>query len=149
VAKLNGEIPANVNVTSDLVESWEGTEFPCPLCGEGLPIRSTKRRKPYCVCYECGVQFFIRGKKGIARLIQLAKDGVLYSATKQRASHAINLYNRLQQLKLQKAGFERKRPVFKRDENLENAISTLAQEISGVEAELKDLSRQVELEKKP
>jgi hypothetical protein len=149
VAKLGSEIPANVNVTSGLVEGWEGTQFPCPLCGEGLPIGTTKRGKPYCVCYECGVQFFIRGKTGIARLLKLAKDGVLYSVTKQRASHAINLYNRLKQLKLKKGHFEAKRPVFKRDENLENAISTLTQEISGVEAELKNLARPVESEKKP
>ena len=149
VAKLDGEFPANVNVTRGLAKGLEGTQFPCPLCGEGLPILPSKRGKPYCVCYVCGVQFFIRGKAGIARLMQMAKDGVLYSAMKQRANHAVNLYNRLRQLKLQKEGFEGKRPIFKRDENLENTISTLDQEIARFEAELRNLSRQIESEKKP
>jgi hypothetical protein len=149
VAKLEGEFPTNVNVTPGLAKGLEGTQFPCPLCGEGLPILPSKRGKPYCVCRVCGVQLFIRGKTGIAGLIQMAKDGVLYSVIKQRASHAVNLYNRLRQLKLQKEHLDGKRPIFKRDDNLENAISTLDQEIACLEAELRNLSRQIESEKKP
>ncbi len=42
--------------------------FPCPLCQKGLEIKVSKKQKPYCVCIECGVQLFVRGKEGINRL---------------------------------------------------------------------------------
>src|SRR5688572_29594116 len=45
--------------------------FPCPLCLVPLPIRSSKKGKPYVVCDSCGVQMFVRAKPGIARLASL------------------------------------------------------------------------------
>ncbi len=42
--------------------------FPCPLCQKGLEIKISKKQKPYCVCLDCGIQLFIRGKEGISRL---------------------------------------------------------------------------------
>jgi len=41
--------------------------FPCPVCKRDLDIRVSKKQKPYCVCTDCGVQLFVRGKRGIAR----------------------------------------------------------------------------------
>ena len=42
--------------------------FPCPLCQRELKIEISKKQKPYCVCLDCGIQLFVRGKEGISRL---------------------------------------------------------------------------------
>jgi hypothetical protein len=67
----------NVNVTLASPD-WalgilSGKEFPCPLCGAGLPILRSKRNKPYCTCNDCGLQIFVRGKKGMSRLEQMGR----------------------------------------------------------------------------
>jgi hypothetical protein len=80
MGKLNsGKLVPNVNVTlapaGTAFPEILGKELPCPLCGEGLPILISKRNKPYCTCNSCGIQIFVRGKAGIARLRQLALAG--------------------------------------------------------------------------
>jgi len=45
--------------------------FPCPLCGQGLDVRETKKDKPYIVCDPCGIQLFVRNSVGIARFRSL------------------------------------------------------------------------------
>ncbi|HKF52287.1 MAG TPA: hypothetical protein VKB26_08235 [Candidatus Acidoferrales bacterium] len=47
--------------------------FPCPVCGEGLDVRTNKRNKPYVVCNRCGVQLFIRVEAGIRRFHELVE----------------------------------------------------------------------------
>ena len=42
--------------------------FLCPLCQKELEIKVSKKQKPYCVCLDCGIQLFVRGKEGINRL---------------------------------------------------------------------------------
>lgn len=42
--------------------------YDCPLCENELPIRIDKRKKPYVICDDCGLQMFIRYPKGIDRL---------------------------------------------------------------------------------
>jgi len=52
--------------------------FPCPLCGEGLDVRESKKGKPYVICNPCGVQLFVRADKGIRtfeQLIEKAESG--------------------------------------------------------------------------
>lgn len=56
---------------TSLLESQERQLFPCPLCGEGLDIRESKKGKPYVVCYGCGLQMFVRIEPGIRRLEEL------------------------------------------------------------------------------
>jgi hypothetical protein len=140
----------NVNVTlapstSGLTE-FEGKEFPCPLCGEGLPILASRRQKPYCTCNNCGVQIFVRGKSGIACLREMAAIGILVSATEESASHGIRLYNRLQQLKLQRRDFQKKEGIFSFDENLQNTISLIDAEIEKGEGELAKIARNTKRE---
>jgi transcription elongation factor Elf1 len=48
--------------------------FPCPLCGRGLDVRQTKKKKPYVICDPCGVQLFIRSKAGMQSFEQLIAD---------------------------------------------------------------------------
>jgi len=47
--------------------------LPCLLCGNRLQIRSDKHGKPYVICDECGVQLFVRRKRGIERLDELMR----------------------------------------------------------------------------
>lgn len=55
-----------------------GTEkkrlFPCPVCGEGLEVRESKKGKPYVVCNGCGVQMFVRTEPGIRRFEKLVAE---------------------------------------------------------------------------
>lgn len=148
--KLAFNDQGNVNVTLEWSEiglaEFEGKEFPCPLCGAGLPILRSIRNKPYFKCNECGVQTFVRGKAGIARLREMADIGILVSGIKESASHGIRLYNRLQQLKLQKHDLRKKRGIFFPDENLENTISLVDGEIEKVERELAKIARKTKKE---
>lgn len=147
------ELP-NVNVTLD---RWTGAlgilgakEFPCPLCNAGLPILKSKRNKPYCICNDCGLQIFVRGKKGISHLRQMAEHGILISAEEGSAAHGVFLLNRLERLKLQKQDLETKRGILGilfPDQNVENAISLVDAEIESVQGELTKLSQKMESDK--
>jgi hypothetical protein len=136
---------ANVNVTLDPLEEALaeilGNEFPCPLCGAGLQIRTSKRKKPYCTCNFCGIQIFVRGKVGIERLRKLARDGILISSSGGSASYGIALFNRLQQLELQRRDLIFKRPLIFADPNVENAIELVDAEIKTVQVELAVIAR--------
>jgi len=44
---------------------------PCFLCNQELTQRKDKNTKPYFVCDPCGVQIFVRGRRGIKNLDQL------------------------------------------------------------------------------
>ncbi len=41
--------------------------FACPLCGQPLEVRSSKKGKPYVTCDTCSMQLFVRGLQGIER----------------------------------------------------------------------------------
>jgi DNA-directed RNA polymerase subunit RPC12/RpoP len=45
--------------------------IPCFLCTQELPERKDKNKKPYFICDSCGVQIFVRGRRGIQNLSQL------------------------------------------------------------------------------
>jgi DNA-directed RNA polymerase subunit RPC12/RpoP len=48
--------------------------FPCPICGDALDVRLTKKSKPYVVCHGCGVQLFVRAQPGIEKFDKLVAD---------------------------------------------------------------------------
>lgn len=50
--------------------------FRCPLCQRSLEIRETKKEKPYLTCESCGLQMFVRYRKGIQRLEDLSRNNV-------------------------------------------------------------------------
>jgi hypothetical protein len=145
----------NVNVTlpawGKILAVLGGKEFPCPLCGDGLPILKSKRNKPYCTCNKCGLQIFVRGKKGISRLQEMAESGILISAREESAAHGLLLLNRLEQLKLQKQELQTKQGILGiifPDENMQNAVSLVDAEIENVQGELAKLSRATENSRK-
>jgi len=119
----------NVNVTlvpfEGALQELTGMEFPCPICGAGLLIQPSKTKKPYCTCNQCGVQLFVRGKEGIRRLREMAVAGILVCGKEEGASYGIRLYNRLEQLELQKDNLKWKRGIFLQNEDVENAIQII------------------------
>lgn len=138
----------NVNVTLPTPDRALGEfadrEFPCPLCGAGLPILASKRKKPYVICNLCGVQLFVRGKAGIMRLREMATLGILVSGTKESAMHGINLYNRLEQLKLQRRDLGIKRGIFFWNSDAENTMRIVDAEIEKVQGELAKIAQKTE-----
>jgi len=52
--------------------------FRCPLCQRSLEIRETKKEKPYLTCDNCGLQMFVRYRKGIQRLEELSRKNVSF-----------------------------------------------------------------------
>jgi DNA-directed RNA polymerase subunit RPC12/RpoP len=48
-------------------------KIPCFLCSQELRLRRDKHEKPYFICDSCGMQIFVRGRRGIENLAQLIK----------------------------------------------------------------------------
>ena len=63
----SGDDPSNVNVTwPEDVQAKElvtHEKFPCPVCGKGMEIRVSMKRKPYSICDDCGIQFLSRQER--------------------------------------------------------------------------------------
>jgi hypothetical protein len=141
----------NVNITLDdsrnIAKDMAGKIFPCPLCGLSLRIRIACTQKPYCVCIDCGIQLFIRGKTGISRLQKIIENELLIAGKDSNASLANVLFNRIQHLKRQKTDLEAKQGLIIRDPDLENAIRAVDNEIERVQGELEKLGRKTSREK--
>jgi len=142
---------ANVNITLDGSENSQNTMagkfFPCPVCGTSLGIRIARTQKPYCVCIDCGIQIFFRGKAGISRLKRIIENELLIAGRDSNASIATVLFNRIQHLKGQKANLEAKEGLILRDPDLKNAIRAVDNEIDRVQGELEKLGRKTSREK--
>jgi hypothetical protein len=142
---------ANVNITLDPSEnsrnSMAGKFFPCPVCGTSLGIRIARTQKPYCVCVDCGIQIFFRGKAGISRLNKIIENELLIAGRDSNANIATVLFNRIQHLKGQKANLEVKQGLILRDPDLRNAIRAVGIEIERVQGELEKLGRKTSREK--
>jgi hypothetical protein len=141
----NDSRPANVNITLEGSDNRQttmlGKFFPCPVCGTGLGIRIARTQKPYCVCIDCGIQIFFRGKTGISRLNKILENEILIAGNDSNASIATVLFNRIQHLKHQKADLEVNQGLIIRDPDLKNAIRAVDNEIERVQGELEKLSR--------
>lgn len=146
------ESSGNINVTlgkpKTVQDSLLGQIMPCQLCGAGLDIRISTRGKPYTICADCGVQTFVRGKTGIKRWRDLLNAQVLIAGHSTKGDSPIALFNRLQQLRLQKRDLEGKKRLMIRDPDLTNAIRAVDNEIKCVQGELEKLSRKSSPEKR-
>ncbi len=56
---------------------------PCPVCGVLVPVKHTRKGKPYWHCNECLVQVFIRGKVGMSRFRRLKGSRPGHSASEE------------------------------------------------------------------
>jgi DNA-directed RNA polymerase subunit RPC12/RpoP len=135
----------NVNVTWQ--EEGEETrvlltqkKFPCSLCGKGMEIRISAKNKPYCICEECGIQVFFRGKKSIRRLREIINSDLFLCGNESKVDYAVLLFNRIQQVSLQQKALKAKRSLFSSDSDLENAIRAVDNEIKELQGELEKLA---------
>ena len=133
---------SNVNVTLGSSDAKSPRVLACFLCAEDLPLRRSRTEKPYCVCNSCGLQIFVRGQAGIARLREITdKQGAVTGAPVATASIAMLAFRRIEHLRKQKLELERQRRFFVSDDDLENAIRAVDRQIaklSGVLAALSD-----------
>ncbi len=120
--------------------SMAGKSFPCPVCAVNLPIRIARTQKPYCVCMDCGIQIFFRGKVGIARLQAILEDKMLVTGAWSGTNTPELLFNRIQHLKQRKSELEQKQRLLFPDSDLENAIRAVDNEIERVQGELQKMA---------
>lgn len=118
-----------------------GKSFPCPVCAVNLQIRIARTQKPYCVCMDCGIQIFFRGKVGIARLQAILEAEILVTGAWSGANTPELLFNRVQYLKQRKSELERKQRLIFPDPDLENAIRAVDNEIERVQGELGKMAK--------
>jgi hypothetical protein len=136
----SGSAIDNVNVTLKETLPLAGRSFPCPLCGVGLIIKLAKTKKPYCVCNDCGVQIFVRGKAGIKRFREVLSRERLISGKESECGNSLTAYNRLEQLRLQRKELESKQGVIFRDKDLDNAIRAVDNEIEKMQGLLDQMA---------
>ena len=127
----------NVNVTLADAGWFAGKEFPCPVCGAIMPLRTARTGKPYCQCDPCGIQLFFRGKNGIQKLRRLLATEVFVSG----ASRATVLLNRLEQLKEQRNRLNIRQGIIFRDKDLAQAIQAVDSEIEAVRGQLAEINK--------
>jgi hypothetical protein len=127
---------------------FAGKPFPCPVCNMSLRLKISSKRKPYCMCLECGIQIFFRGQAGIKRLEKMIRSEEAVAAEFTGPARAISLYNRLQGLKRQKRGLEDKQGIIFRDFDRDKVIEALDAEIERVREEL-ELEIEKDKEEKP
>jgi DNA-directed RNA polymerase subunit RPC12/RpoP len=138
---------SNVTLEAETARNpFEGMRFPCCLCSAALDVRISIRNKPYCICHECGVQIFFRGKSGIAKLNELI--GTLKYANPQRTLpiRAVILFSDIENLRRQKGELEAKQGLISADPDLTIAIHAVDNQIKRVQRELRKISRKRRLE---
>jgi hypothetical protein len=134
----------NVNVTLGLLgteaDPLVGKKYPCCVCGNGLEILFTRKKKPYTTCLDCGIQTFFRGKAGIKRLREIVGSRSLVVGNGSGTGLSAVLFNRIQQLRAGKKELEGKQGLIFQDADLVNAIRAFDNEIQGVQDELANLA---------
>ena len=125
----------DVNVTLG-VRGEDSTEyFPCPVCFETLEVRYTKNSKPYCVCNDCGVQMFVRYKKGIQKFKNLISD-CNYKVKSQKLIELIDYYDRLNE---QLAEVVANKPFFGEDKDLNIQEKVIKKQLNSLKKQFKKI----------
>jgi hypothetical protein len=123
------------------------TLIPCFLCGNGLEVKMSKREKPYLICDWCGVQTFIRGKRGIKSFneYKAALKGGGIITTGKNNLQITSLINCLAELKAKLRQLEGYPTLFSYlipVEKKELPVQVLHKAIEQVENQLKEFLRQ-------
>lgn len=130
----------NVNVTLLKKTGFEGKTLPCQLCRKALEIRLSKNLKPYCVCNDCSIQVFFRGKTAIRRLRNLVNSQKSIPDGEINSDSAVEIFASLETLKLQRKQLTEKRGLIFRDQDLENTISAVDKEIQKLQGVLDEMA---------
>jgi hypothetical protein len=120
------------------ISDFAGKPFPCPVCNTALPVKITVKKKPYCMCLDCGIQIFFRGQTGIRRLYEMIRSEEAVAAEFDYPARAISIYNHLQHLKRQKKAFEEEQGIFTFDLDRQRVIDALDDEIARVREVLEE-----------
>lgn len=125
------------------MKNYSGRLIPCFLCGNGLEVRTSKRRKPYFICDPCGVQVFIRRESGIARLDKLLRSvsglTVDVSNAQGGVANLLAQINRLAELKAKLTEVQNKQGLMEfltGDGSMALAEKAIKKEIAEIETRL-------------
>ena len=122
------------------ISDFAGKPFPCPVCNTALQIKITHKKKPYCMCLDCGIQIFFRGQTGIGRLYEMIRSEEAVAVEFDYPARAISIYNHLQHLKRQRQVFEDEQGIFSFDPDRQKVIDALDDEIARVREALEDVA---------
>ena len=131
---MSGRAQRNVMEISD----FAGKPFACPVCNTALQIKITLKKKPYCMCLDCGIQIFFRGQAGIQRLYEMIRSEEAVAAEFDYPARAISIFNHLQHLKRQKKAFEQEQGILSFDSDRQKVIDALDSEIARVREALEE-----------
>jgi DNA-directed RNA polymerase subunit RPC12/RpoP len=130
----------NVNVT----QSRAKTFLPCFLCGNNLEMRFSKNRKPYFVCFDCGIQLFVRGKSGIRKLEELlaniSETNIPFHRSTENFLQFQSLLTDLADLRRQIKKLDGEITFLFPDNELVRARDALQKRVNGVLAQLDELA---------
>ena len=130
----------NVNVR----ELSKTSFLPCFLCESTLGKRTSKNKKPYFVCDDCGIQLFVRGKRGIARLEQLfthlAENNQSLPRNSARFSQFRNLVTEVDELRAEIKRVDNEISFIFPENELVRARDALQKRLNAVLAELEELA---------
>jgi len=125
------------------MKNYSGRLIPCFLCGNGLEVRTSKRRKPYFICDPCGVQVFIRRESGISRLNKLLQSvsslTVDFSNAQGGVANLLAQINRLAELKAKLTEVQNKQGLMEfltGDGSMALAEKAIKKEIAEIESRL-------------
>lgn len=107
--------------------------FPCPICKRMVIVEYAKTGKPYCKCNDCGVQLFVRGKDGIARLKKLLGEVEVRGNSKDLIN-TVDYFNTLRE-RLEEV--QEEKPLFTVDPDLELQEKAIKQQLDKLRQSLK------------
>ena len=121
-----------------MAETLRG-KFQCPLCSRPLEVRTDRGGKPYCVCNPCGIQLFIRGKRGFERLRRFLSSDIAEKMVCGNSWEILLLLNRLEELKAKEGALAAKRGFFNRDKDVDPALSVVRKEVDSLRKKISEL----------
>jgi hypothetical protein len=118
--------------------------LPCFLCESNLEKRTSKNSKPYFVCDGCGIQLFVRGKFGIAKLerlfSQISQGTREFPRSSERFAQFRTLITEVDGLRAEIKRFDNEISFIFPDSELVRARDALQKRLNAVLAELEELA---------
>lgn len=120
--------------------------LPCLLCTDELEQRTTKNGKPYFVCFSCGTQFFVRGKKGRERLEELLRHLAEHNFAARSFSHTYfeiqRILNEIRALESQIKKLDLQAGIIFKNKKAVSASKSLKTRVKNLLIELEQIAQQ-------